>query len=198
MELVCKKRKIYIILINWDILGNLSRSAKGLHGRVQGINKKTKKGGNQMKTPTLKEAIEVLREYTNTDDYVQANYQQYLVQGEHSDNTCDTSSYYRKCTLIIIEYAEQQQHPAGQTAEDDLCNFCPLEKKGVYGVPGGFAAGCEGSKCDVARDNKLASHPVQLPTDEEIEKNGKYGGLRDNELQMYWEGAKWMRDQIKK
>ena len=35
-----------------------------------------------------------------------------------------------------------------------------------------------------------------LPTDEQIEANGIEGGLRDGELQMFWEGAKWMRDLI--
>lgn len=36
--------------------------------------------------------------------------------------------------------------------EDELCEFCTLEKKGIYGVPGGFVAGCEGSGCDNAYD----------------------------------------------
>jgi hypothetical protein len=36
---------------------------------------------------------------------------------------------------------------------DKLCDFCPLEKKNAYSVPGGFAAGCEGSKCDEAYEN---------------------------------------------
>ena len=31
------------------------------------------------------------------------------------------------------------------------------------------------------------------PTDDEIEANGIEGGLRDGELQMFWEGAVWMR-----
>lgn len=39
--------------------------------------------------------------------------------------------------------------------EEILCEYCPLEKKGVYGVDGGFMAGCEGSKCDVAYENYL-------------------------------------------
>ena len=38
---------------------------------------------------------------------------------------------------------------------DKLCEYCPLEKKGVYSVPGGFAAGCEGSRCDDAYENYL-------------------------------------------
>lgn len=37
--------------------------------------------------------------------------------------------------------------------DDRLCDFCPLEKKGVYSVPGGSVAGCEGSRCDVAGEN---------------------------------------------
>jgi len=38
---------------------------------------------------------------------------------------------------------------------DDLCKYCPLEKKGVYGVDGGYMAGCEGSRCDDAYENYL-------------------------------------------
>lgn len=40
---------------------------------------------------------------------------------------------------------------------DDLCKYCPLEKKGIYGVDGGYMAGCEGSRCDDAYDNYLES-----------------------------------------
>ena len=36
---------------------------------------------------------------------------------------------------------------------DELCKYCPLEKKGVYSVPGGFVAGCEGSRCEYAAEN---------------------------------------------
>lgn len=38
---------------------------------------------------------------------------------------------------------------------DELCKYCPLENKGVYSVPGGFVAGCEGSKCENAYENYL-------------------------------------------
>ena len=40
---------------------------------------------------------------------------------------------------------------------DELCNYCTLEKKKVYGVPGGYVAGCEGSRCDDAYENYLAT-----------------------------------------
>lgn len=40
---------------------------------------------------------------------------------------------------------------------DDLCKYCTLENKGVYGVDGGYVAGCEGSRCDDAYDNYLES-----------------------------------------
>ena len=33
---------------------------------------------------------------------------------------------------------------------DELCKWCSLDKKGVYHVPGGFMAGCEGSRCKEA------------------------------------------------
>ena len=32
-----------------------------------------------------------------------------------------------------------------------------------------------------------------FPTDDDIEQNGKDGGLKGNELQMYWEGGVWMK-----
>jgi len=37
-----------------------------------------------------------------------------------------------------------------------------------------------------------------LPSDDTIEKNGMEGGLRDNELQMFWEGAEWTKNYILK
>lgn len=37
-----------------------------------------------------------------------------------------------------------------------------------------------------------------LPSDKVIEKNGEEGGLRDGELQMFWEGANWMSNYIRK
>ena len=40
---------------------------------------------------------------------------------------------------------------------DELCKFCPLESKGVYSVPGGYVAGCEGSRCEEAYENYLES-----------------------------------------
>lgn len=36
--------------------------------------------------------------------------------------------------------------------DDRLCGHCPLEKKGVYGVDGGYMAGCEGSRCEEAKE----------------------------------------------
>ena len=44
-----------------------------------------------------------------------------------------------------------------QELGDELCDFCPLEKKGVYSVPGGFCAGCDGSRCTEAYENYLES-----------------------------------------
>lgn len=45
-----------------------------------------------------------------------------------------------------------------KTAEelgDVLCDYCPLEKKGVYSTPGGLVAGCEGSHCAEAYEHYL-------------------------------------------
>lgn len=37
---------------------------------------------------------------------------------------------------------------------------------------------------------------IQLPSEDDIEDSGKEGGLCDNELQMYWEGAVWLKKYI--
>lgn len=51
------------------------------------------------------------------------------------------------------------ENPVHINVDDDkLCDFCPLEKKGVYGTDGGYMAGCEGSRCDEARDNYFELH----------------------------------------
>ncbi len=47
---------------------------------------------------------------------------------------------------------------------DELCNHCPLEKKGAYHTPGCLSVGCEGSRCNEAYDNYLddcASEPEE-------------------------------------
>jgi hypothetical protein len=40
---------------------------------------------------------------------------------------------------------------------DELCKFCPRDedRRGVYSVPGGFSAGCEGQNCDDAYERYL-------------------------------------------
>jgi len=43
----------------------------------------------------IKESIKDINEYDNVDDYVNRNYQLYLVGGEPNDNTLDNSFYYR-------------------------------------------------------------------------------------------------------
>ena len=41
--------------------------------------------------------------------------------------------------------------------EEELCKWCPREEevRGVYSLPGGFAAGCEGSNCEEAYEAYL-------------------------------------------
>jgi len=38
---------------------------------------------------------------------------------------------------------------------------------------------------------------AMLPTDDAIEANGIEGGLKDGELQMYWEGAVWLKNYLR-
>ena len=44
----------------------------------------------------------------------------------------------------------------------------------------------------------IADVMAMLPSDDAIEANGIEGGLRDEELQMYWEGAVWLRNNLRK
>lgn len=71
---------------------------------------------------------------------------------DYLDQFCDDT-----CELITLESvpldAVVRQKP--KDLGEKLCDYCLLEKKGVYSVPGGFAAGCEGSNCDEAYENYL-------------------------------------------
>lgn len=44
----------------------------------------------------------------------------------------------------------------------------------------------------------IADVMAMLPSSETIEANGIEGGLRDGELQMYWEGATWLKSHLQK
>jgi hypothetical protein len=44
----------------------------------------------------------------------------------------------------------------------------------------------------------IADVVAMLPSNDVIEANGIEGGLRDGELQMYWEGAVWLRNHLHK
>ena len=55
----------------------------------------------------------------------------------------------------IPKLADKPKVMAKEDLGDKLCDYCSLEKKGVYSVPGGCVAGCEGSSCDDAYDNYL-------------------------------------------
>lgn len=65
---------------------------------------------------------------------------------ELTSNDAKPMLYVRSCVL------------EKQDMGDDLCKYCPLDKKGVYGVDGGYMAGCEGSRCEEAYENYLDEH----------------------------------------
>ena len=44
----------------------------------------------------------------------------------------------------------------------------------------------------------IADVMAMLPSSETIEANGMEGGLRDGELQMFWEGAEWLKSHLQK
>ena len=44
----------------------------------------------------------------------------------------------------------------------------------------------------------IADVIAMLPSSESIEANGIEGGLRDGELQMFWEGAEWLKSHLQK
>lgn len=48
----------------------------------------------------LEDAINILMEYPEEDWYVQAHYQQGF-NGEHWDNTCETSNHWQKCKKVV-------------------------------------------------------------------------------------------------
>lgn len=44
----------------------------------------------------------------------------------------------------------------------------------------------------------IADVMAMLPSSESIEANGIEGGLRDGELQLFWEGAEWLKSHLQK
>ena len=52
---------------------------------------------------SLEEAKKVMSEFPEEDDYVQAHYQQFLRNGEHDDNTIESSNHWNKCKKIVEE-----------------------------------------------------------------------------------------------
>lgn len=44
----------------------------------------------------------------------------------------------------------------------------------------------------------IADVMAMFPSSETIEANGIKGGLRDGELQMFWEGAEWLKSYLQK
>lgn len=44
----------------------------------------------------------------------------------------------------------------------------------------------------------IADIMAMLPSSETIEVNGIEGGLREGELQMFWEGAEWLKSHLQK
>ena len=65
--------------------------------------------------------------------------------------TCET------CGADIEDEDEELDVSQNKITElgDELCKWCPLDKKGAYSVPGGFMAGCEGSHCKEAYENYM-------------------------------------------
>lgn len=48
---------------------------------------------------------------------------------------------------------DMPEPPSKEELGEKLCQFCPRG----YGVPGGYMAGCEGSRCGEAYENYLES-----------------------------------------
>ncbi len=54
-----------------------------------------------MKTPTKEEAIKVIKEWPDQDDFVCRNVQYSMYGGEPTDNSIELASYWGKCHSII-------------------------------------------------------------------------------------------------
>jgi hypothetical protein len=90
---------------------------------------------------------------------------------EFIDKRDEFTQSYICIASIMNRYASQFRLSKEKIVEDfrkylinsvSLCVFCPLDKKGVYSVPGGFMAGCEGSRCEDAIDNAIQAHHLLI------------------------------------
>lgn len=82
---VCKGTGYY-----WDI-----------DGKQQICNKHDYKIYHRGKELDYETAKKVMDEFPEEDDYVQTHYNQFLTNGEHNDNTVETSNYWNKCKKIV-------------------------------------------------------------------------------------------------
>ena len=90
----------------------------------------------------------------------QKEYIRYLKRAIHSESIIAniTAGVQDKYDADISELEKSiEQEPVTESvkvpSDEILCEFCPLEKKGFYSVPGGYVAGCEGSHCGTALEN---------------------------------------------
>lgn len=94
-----------------------------------------------------------------------------------------------------------------------ICDLCSLENKGVYGVNGGYVAGCEGSRCEDTReeidiqfvelleDNEVYfENPLKLDSQPSffINEKGEYekSSFHDD-LEIYYQDRNWEEAQSK-
>ncbi len=67
---------------------------------------------------TLKEAQEHIKEWgIDSDNFIQKNYQQFLTNGEYSDNTIETHYYHNDRLKIVVEAGLKATQPAPPVME---------------------------------------------------------------------------------
>ena len=54
------------------------------------------------------------------------------------------------------------------------------------------------NECEQEKALSIADVMAMLPSSETIEANGMEAGLRDGELQLFWEGAEWLKSHLQK
>ncbi|MDA3614698.1 hypothetical protein [Polluticaenibacter yanchengensis] len=125
-----------------------------------------------MKTKIIKGKVEILLvdELPKGINHVGVLGQRILVtnkDGGFATNKCVEPGNWQ--FLSTIDDLTEEQ--AGQILGLDLCACCSLEKKGIYGVNGGFVAGCEGSRCDDSREELLIKFDDFLATNDVLTEN---------------------------
>lgn len=110
-----------------------------------------------------------------------------LVSSQNKGFIINTTKIPQGNWKLLGVFSDLTEEQICEVLNIDFCDICTLEKKGVYGTDGGYAAGCEGSRCDYVRE-ELHVKMNELLKSENVYTENPYGFEPDEYDDEFWEG----------